>query len=105
MSVHRDLDRLADDLTKGASVESTISGLASITSRCVACHETFRLPDRQATGVALGRNLIENRTGIGSRDDRGHGQDLYGSFRRIASRSGFQESFTVPGDSNRRNEK
>ncbi len=105
MSVHRDLDRLADDLTKGASVDSAISGLASITSRCVACHETFRLPERQATGVALGGDLIENRTGIGSRHGRGHDQDPYGSFRRVASRSVFQESFAVPGDSNGWNEK
>ena len=53
MSVHRDLDRLADELTEGAGPSSTLSSLASITSRCVACHEAYALHDEEASMVSM----------------------------------------------------
>lgn len=52
MSVHRDLDRLADELAAGAGPETVISQLAAITSRCVACHDAYALPDREAQDPA-----------------------------------------------------
>lgn len=43
MSVHRDLDELADRIAQGAEVPEILNDLSALMTRCVACHETFRL--------------------------------------------------------------
>jgi hypothetical protein len=43
MSVHRDFDDLADAITDGATSQDILERLASIITRCVACHEMYQL--------------------------------------------------------------
>lgn len=100
MSVHRDLDRLAEELEAGAGPESAISQLASITSRCVACHEAYVLPDRGAPEVAHSLDISERGGDSSGSDTRTHDEDLYGFLRSVGAPSFSHESFAAPKGSN-----
>ena len=43
MSVHQDLDRLADTVAHGETPHQVLGRLSSITARCTMCHEAYRL--------------------------------------------------------------
>ncbi len=100
MSVHRDLDRLAEELAGGAGPESVLPQLASITSRCVACHDAYALPDRQGPDSAHAESILQDRGIRRGSDTRKDDQDLYGFFRPVIWRSFFRESFADPHGSN-----
>lgn len=42
MSVHRDMDGLADAVTGGETPQQILNRLASITARCTTCHDMYR---------------------------------------------------------------
>ncbi|MEX5217373.1 MAG: hypothetical protein NW701_06055 [Nitrospira sp.] len=42
MSVHRDMDGLADAAAAGESSQQILKRLAAITSRCTTCHDMYR---------------------------------------------------------------
>jgi cytochrome c556 len=44
MSVHQDMDRLADAVSQGESATQILGRLSSITARCTTCHDMYRLP-------------------------------------------------------------
>ncbi len=100
MSVHRDLDRLAEDLAGGAGPESVLPQLASITSRCVACHDAYALSDRQGPDFAHAESILEDQGIRRGSDTRKDDQDPYGFFRPVIWRSSFQESFAEHHGSN-----
>ncbi len=43
MSVHKDFDDLSADIKKGATNDVVIKRMGDITSKCIACHEAYRL--------------------------------------------------------------
>lgn len=43
VSTHRDFDALAELISDGATTDELIDHLAGLTSRCVACHASYRL--------------------------------------------------------------
>jgi hypothetical protein len=43
MSVHRDFDALADSIGQGETVQQILTRLSSLMSRCIACHESYKL--------------------------------------------------------------
>lgn len=45
MSVHKDFDGLADAIAQGETPQQVMARLASITSRCITCHDLYRLPE------------------------------------------------------------
>jgi len=45
MSVHRDFDELADAINDGAPSQDILQRLSNITTRCLACHETYQLTE------------------------------------------------------------
>ena len=45
MSVHRDFDELADTINKEATSQDILQRLSNITTRCLACHETYQLKE------------------------------------------------------------
>ena len=45
MSVHRDFDELADAITGGTTSQDILQRLSNITTRCLACHETYQLQE------------------------------------------------------------
>lgn len=45
MSVHRDFDELAGTITDGATSQDILQRLSNITTRCLACHETYQLKE------------------------------------------------------------
>ena len=45
MSVHRDFDELADAITDGTTPQDILQRLSNITTRCLACHETYQLKE------------------------------------------------------------
>jgi cytochrome c556 len=45
MSVHRDFDELGDAITEGATSQQILQRLSTITTRCLACHETYQLKE------------------------------------------------------------
>ncbi|MEC4890305.1 MAG: hypothetical protein RI101_09630 [Nitrospira sp.] len=42
MSIHRDMDALADAISRKESSQQILQRLASMTARCTACHELYR---------------------------------------------------------------
>lgn len=42
MSVHRDMDAIADGIHAGASTGQVLSQMADIMSRCTTCHDLYR---------------------------------------------------------------
>jgi hypothetical protein len=42
MSVHRDMDELADAITRGETSQQILNRLAGITARCTTCHDMYR---------------------------------------------------------------
>ena len=47
MSVHRDMDGLADAITRGETSQQIMNRLAGITSRCITCHDMYRFGTEQ----------------------------------------------------------
>lgn len=45
MSIHRDMDRLADGIHAGASAGQILGQMADIMSRCTTCHDLYRFSD------------------------------------------------------------
>ena len=43
MSVHQDFDALADGIVQGETDHQILTRLSSLMSRCIACHEKYRL--------------------------------------------------------------
>lgn len=43
MTVHRDLDNLGDQIAQGAGIQDILNDLSALMTRCVSCHDTFRL--------------------------------------------------------------
>ncbi|CUQ65693.1 cytochrome c [Candidatus Nitrospira inopinata] len=43
MSIHKDMDALADAIAEGATTQEIIRRLSDMTARCTACHEMYRL--------------------------------------------------------------
>lgn len=43
MSIHKDMDALADAIAEGATTQQILQRLSDITARCTACHEMYRL--------------------------------------------------------------
>jgi cytochrome c556 len=43
--VHRDFDELGDAITEGATSQQILQRLSTITTRCLACHETYQLKE------------------------------------------------------------
>ena len=48
MSVHRDMDRLADAAAAGESSQQILKRLAAITARCTICHDMSDLGQKRA---------------------------------------------------------
>ncbi len=47
MSVHRDMDGLADAVAAGETSQQILTRLAAITARCTTCHDMYRIaPDK-----------------------------------------------------------
>ncbi|GJL68930.1 MAG: hypothetical protein NPIRA06_15650 [Nitrospirales bacterium] len=46
MSVHRDFDALADGIVERETVQQILTRLSSLMSRCITCHENYRLSSR-----------------------------------------------------------
>ena len=42
MSIHKDMDHLADGIAQGASSVQILNRLSSMTARCTACHDMYR---------------------------------------------------------------
>ncbi len=42
MSIHKDMDHLADGIAQGESSMQILSRLSSMTGRCTACHDMYR---------------------------------------------------------------
>ena len=42
MSIHKDMDHLADGIAQGESSVQILNRLSSMTSRCTACHDMYR---------------------------------------------------------------
>lgn len=42
MSVHRDMDQLADGIAQGESSVQILNRLSSVTARCTSCHDRYR---------------------------------------------------------------
>jgi hypothetical protein len=47
MSVHRDMDGLADAITRGETSQQILNRLAGITARCTTCHDMYRFGTEQ----------------------------------------------------------
>lgn len=48
MSIHRDMDALADAVIQGETPQQILQRLSSMTARCTVCHEMYRFSaDRQ----------------------------------------------------------
>ena len=45
MSVHQDMDNLADGIAQGETTQQVLIRVSSITARCTACHDLYRLSD------------------------------------------------------------
>lgn len=45
MSVHKDFDGLADAIGQKETPQQILQRLSSITARCTACHDLYRLPE------------------------------------------------------------
>lgn len=43
MSIHKDMDALADAIVEGATTQEVLQRLSDITARCTACHDMYRL--------------------------------------------------------------
>jgi hypothetical protein len=43
MSIHKDMDTLADAIAEGATTQEIVRRLSDMTARCTACHEMYRL--------------------------------------------------------------
>jgi cytochrome c556 len=43
MSIHKDMDVLADAIAEGATAQEIVRRLSDMTARCTACHEMYRL--------------------------------------------------------------
>ncbi|MCA1957652.1 MAG: cytochrome c [Nitrospira sp.] len=43
MSIHKDMDALADAIADGATEQEIVRRLSDMTARCTACHEMYRL--------------------------------------------------------------
>ncbi|MCP9455775.1 MAG: hypothetical protein NNA18_06685 [Nitrospira sp.] len=43
MSIHKDMDAVADIIAEGATAPQILQRLSDITARCKACHEMYRL--------------------------------------------------------------
>lgn len=43
MSIHKDMDALADAIAEGATAQEIVRRLSDMTARCTACHEMYRL--------------------------------------------------------------
>lgn len=43
MSIHKDMDALADAIAEGATTQEIVRRLSDMTARCTACHEMYRL--------------------------------------------------------------
>ena len=50
LGLHRDFDKLADDVQAGLPKEEVITRLSGITSKCVACHATYRIATGRGDG-------------------------------------------------------
>ena len=48
MSVHRDMDGLADAAVAGETPQRILNRLAGITARCTTCHDMYRFGTDQA---------------------------------------------------------
>ncbi len=44
MSIHKDMDALADAVGRGETPQQILQRLSSMTARCTACHEMYRFP-------------------------------------------------------------
>lgn len=42
MSIHKDMDRLADGIAQGDTSVQILNRLSSMTARCTACHDMYR---------------------------------------------------------------
>jgi cytochrome c556 len=42
MSIHKDMDRLADGIMQGESSVQILNRLSSMTARCTTCHDLYR---------------------------------------------------------------
>ncbi|MCI1279581.1 MAG: hypothetical protein LKG23_11435 [Nitrospira sp.] len=42
MSIHKDMDRLADGIAQGETSVQILNRLSSMTARCTACHDMYR---------------------------------------------------------------
>lgn len=46
MSIHKDMDHLADGIAQGESSVQILNRLSSITARCTTCHDTYQFATR-----------------------------------------------------------
>lgn len=42
MSIHKDMDHLADGIAKGETPQQMLNRLSSMTARCTTCHDMYR---------------------------------------------------------------
>jgi hypothetical protein len=47
MSIHKDMDHLADGIAQGESSVQMLSRLSSMTARCTACHDMYRFANNE----------------------------------------------------------
>ena len=47
MSIHKDMDALADAVVRGETPQQILQRLSSMTARCTACHEMYRFSTGQ----------------------------------------------------------
>ena len=45
MSIHKDMDALADAVVRGETPQEILQRLSSMTARCTACHEMYRFDE------------------------------------------------------------
>jgi len=45
MSIHKDMDALADAVVRGETPQQILQRLSSMTARCTACHEMYRFDE------------------------------------------------------------
>lgn len=57
LSIHKDMDALADAIIEGATIQQMIGRLSDITARCTACHDMYRLGETRNATISDVRKL------------------------------------------------
>lgn len=66
-SVHRDFDALAETIRAGASRDTVLARMGSLTAKCVSCHASYRVvtPDEGPEEPLKRAREVGERTGVG----------------------------------------